>query len=201
MIFDEQIKQQKKIADTILHKLEIIDPHCILAGGAPRDWLLGKPAKDLDFYFCSNNPAYTVNTQLSRVGIEPTGGRDTTELETLYKTMKNLTRIIYCSIENSSIQIQLMQMKTKTFGVLDDFACNMSKAWYKHSKVHVEQDFLLGYKAKAIILNEGYKEDDPYIKKIKSYFPDYRVMNRAQAEKALICNVLRETYTELHKVC
>lgn len=46
----EQIEHQKFVADTILYKLFPIDPYCICAGGAPRDWYLGKVASDLDIF-------------------------------------------------------------------------------------------------------------------------------------------------------
>jgi len=45
-----EIEAQKTIANTLIHKLEAVDPHVILAGGAPRSWFLGQEARDLDFY-------------------------------------------------------------------------------------------------------------------------------------------------------
>lgn len=44
------VLEQKDIARELLCKLEITDPNCILAGGAPRDWWFDKVANDLDFY-------------------------------------------------------------------------------------------------------------------------------------------------------
>jgi tRNA nucleotidyltransferase/poly(A) polymerase len=41
---------QQSVADSLLARLEAIDPHCIIAGGAPRDWYLGRLANDLDVY-------------------------------------------------------------------------------------------------------------------------------------------------------
>lgn len=187
MIFDaqEQIKVQMAIADGLLHKLEAIDPFCILAGGAPRDWWLGKPARDLDFYFHSNNPLKSVNLQLSRAGIEVVGGRHINSKENLYKTLPTLSRIIYCIAEGSDIQIQLMQLSKKTFGVIDEFACGVSKVWYKAGRIVPSQDFLLGHKTKSIVLNNGYEEDDFYIKKIKHYFPEYLIRSREEAQALL----------------
>jgi len=47
------ISVEKSIADEVLSRLEVIDPTCILAGGAPRDWWLGQSCNDLDFYILS----------------------------------------------------------------------------------------------------------------------------------------------------
>lgn len=38
------IEKQKDVANIIYDRLRLADPHCILAGGAPRDWYFGKEA-------------------------------------------------------------------------------------------------------------------------------------------------------------
>lgn len=47
---EAKIKDQQKIAKLLLRVFEDMDVPAVLAGGAPRDWYLGSPAKDLDFY-------------------------------------------------------------------------------------------------------------------------------------------------------
>ena len=44
------IKQQQEFATEIYSKIQTIDPDVYLAGGAPRDWWFGIPARDLDFW-------------------------------------------------------------------------------------------------------------------------------------------------------
>ena len=50
----KKIINQKEVAKKVFESLTKVDPNCILAGGAPRDWYYGKEARDLDFYFCSS---------------------------------------------------------------------------------------------------------------------------------------------------
>ena len=63
------IEEQQEVAKYVLQKLEIIDPCCILAGGAPRDWDLGTPANDLDFYlYLGHNSVFGLrNTKLKQL--------------------------------------------------------------------------------------------------------------------------------------
>jgi tRNA nucleotidyltransferase/poly(A) polymerase len=65
------IAWQQSVADALLARLEAIDPHCIIAGGAPRDWYLGRQAKDLDVYLYipRNSLLRHFKTQLSAIGI------------------------------------------------------------------------------------------------------------------------------------
>lgn len=65
-----KIKQQQAISLEVLHKLEITDPNCILAGGAPREWWFEKEANDLDFYvfWGENTTCNEDKLRLSRLG-------------------------------------------------------------------------------------------------------------------------------------
>lgn len=47
------IEQQKATAQSVYEKLKVIDPHCVLAGGAPRDWYFGNRLL-LRFYSYNN---------------------------------------------------------------------------------------------------------------------------------------------------
>lgn len=64
--------EQQETAREILHKLEITDPSCILAGGAPRDWWFDKVANDLDFYvYWGYNTTHTQDMiRLTRLGFD-----------------------------------------------------------------------------------------------------------------------------------
>lgn len=68
-----RIKHQQKVADDVLNLLEIIDPACIVAGGAPRDWYMGDVAKDIDVFLHLRNDlkASTRRKQIKRaLGLE-----------------------------------------------------------------------------------------------------------------------------------
>lgn len=54
----EKISKQKEMCENILGTLiqnMAISPYSVVAGGAPRNWDFGIPAKDLDFYVCPFN--------------------------------------------------------------------------------------------------------------------------------------------------
>lgn len=44
------IAEQRRIAMHVIKRLALLDSQVILAGGAPRDWMKGQVANDLDFY-------------------------------------------------------------------------------------------------------------------------------------------------------
>lgn len=49
------IEEQQKISRKILKSLRQVDPAAVIAGGAPRDWKLGREARDLDFFVHVSN--------------------------------------------------------------------------------------------------------------------------------------------------
>lgn len=107
------ITAQKAIAGTILERLKLIDPYCLLAGGAPRDWFYNKPANDLDFYFVSvANTVETNRKQLQNclgVDVNMLMERDEQVRDNEpYSYMPNIKRIWECVIEGQ--KVHLIQM-------------------------------------------------------------------------------------------
>ncbi len=104
------IEKQLDIADKIYDKLKIVDPYCILAGGAPRDWYFNNPARDLDFYFTSIGSTFgAVKKQLSKLFDDVTllmdkegypAGRTS-----MYKTMPFLKRIWEFTVDGIPVQL------------------------------------------------------------------------------------------------
>jgi len=61
---EDIIQKQRLTAQKVLDQLRLIDPAAILAGGAVRNWFMGKPAVDLDFYmFIDGNHLSHANTK------------------------------------------------------------------------------------------------------------------------------------------
>lgn len=90
------------MAKEVYRKLKIIDPHCLLAGGAPRDWYFNQKCNDLDFYYVST--ARTISAcrkQLEQVfcGVEIKTLSEIHEqggsrgVNNLYKKMPSLVRV------------------------------------------------------------------------------------------------------------
>lgn len=177
------IKLQQVYADQILSMIERIDPLAIIAGGAPRDWYLGREATDLDVYF-HPNPNWnvmTVRNQLVCAGFEFTDAAnfleqvdiESNECRSQYLANQYL-KAVY-NPANTKMKVQLMWMSEPTSeSVLPQFTLNLSKAYYKNGKIGTDALFDLGVSKKAIIrTNSIYIDKDRYIDKIKAKFPDY----------------------------
>jgi hypothetical protein len=185
------IKMQQAVADTVLQRLLTIDPFAIVAGGAPRDWYLGREATDLDVYF-HPNPNWnvmTVRNQLIAAGFELPNNTDLQEnLMSVSQYLANqYLKAVYNPV-NTAMKVQLMWMSEPTFkSVLPKFPLNLCLAWYKNRKVHTETLFELGVSEKVIIrTNSACLSNDPYISKIVDRFPDYKYfVNEAAYFQAL----------------
>lgn len=168
------IKLQQAVADTVLQRLLTIDPFAIIAGGAPRDWYLGREATDLDVYFyAGGRSTETIYDLLIDVGFKLDGYKDFGEAGIGYGKSPE-TKVIFEPLD-TPIPVQLIMMGQKTHdSVLSSFAVNLSLTWYKHQKITTTPEFDAGVKNKSIVrVHPNYQDDDPYIEKIRAKFPDY----------------------------
>jgi hypothetical protein len=175
------IEEQKKVADFLLRKLEIIDPFCILAGGAPRDWLMSKEATDLDFYLYTpvniGIPHFIV--QLQRIGITGVSLTPISALsaESGYRHSGNIRFVM--NYERGGIKCQFMMMNESTYkSVVDNFCLGLSRAWYKNKRLNSTFEYDWSVANQVLIRTDVQKTSpeylfDWYIDKIKAKFPDY----------------------------
>lgn len=169
------ISNQQHVADTILEKLFPIDPYCIVAGGAPRDWHLGKPASDIDvFFYCGQHTLNTIHDMLVCAGISYEELKLGGTIPEWYKHNPHL-KGVYCLVV-SGVKVQLMRMDEPTFeSVLPQFPLSICHAWYKDGVIHTEKPFLRSIKHKAIYkTNTIYNNEHEYVKKILTKFPEYK---------------------------
>jgi len=176
------IEQQKAIAQTVYEKLKVIDPHCILAGGAPRDWYFGNECNDLDFYYVST--ARTIDAcrnQLQKAfrGVEiktlseihESSSNGVREMSNLYRKMPALVRVWQCNIAGMSVQfIQLAQPgdQFKVLGYMDVSVC---KIWVDaNMNIRLTEAFKKTLASKSMFLSEGYQWSDPHPQKMKQRF-------------------------------
>lgn len=179
------LTKQKEIALEVLHKLEAVDPACILAGGAPRDWFFNKPAKDLDFYvyihayqLCYHKLAFE-RCGLSLKKLEWKG-----ELPPEYKVMQKLRGV--WEGEYKGQKIQVMTMIEPTFKtVVPEFGCSNCMVWWKGKEVKTTLDFLFSVATKTIYKKEDYSAKETHVQKQIEYFPDYRVDSYLNFQKQL----------------
>ena len=168
------IEQQKQIAAELLERLSLVDPHCILAGGAPRDWYLNAPANDLDIYFVSS----AVTTGSVRKQIEKVIGDDGEirkdiqhHTSPLYKTMSRLKRIFYVNYKGIDVQFMELNERGDTYKIVRDMSVSICKAWWKSDKVYgYDQEFKMTIMTGVMTLGKDYKWSDPHPQKMLERF-------------------------------
>ena len=171
------IDNQKEVALKVLRKLEMFDPTCILAGGAPRVWYFENIANDLDFYvhFRPDLQSFFRESQLERVGLKGfrQKGSDESDFPESYKRNPYLLCVYEGKVSGEKVQI--MFMKEPTFhSVVNLFPFGICQAWWKGDKVETSNEFDLSVKHRVLkITNNLYSDADGYIEKIRNKFPDY----------------------------
>lgn len=168
------VEQQKIIADEIYAKLQVIDPYCILAGGAPRDWYFGNPANDLDFYFYSNGSTIgAVRKQLeAQFGtVQLLMDRERCASSPLYKTMEDLVRIWEMEYQGQKVQMIQLGNPRSTFKVVDKMDVSVCQVWYIGGEVKLSENFKLTLASNIMFpTTEGYSWSDPHAQKMITRF-------------------------------
>jgi len=191
------IEHQKQVADKVLEQLYLICPEAIVAGGAPRDWYLGKPANDIDVYFSSTTTtASKLIKQLEKcfdgmqIKFEQQMGKN---INPLYQTMEGLVRIIEFVLDG--VKVQLIQMDTtkRLYSVVGNMSVSVCKVWYTNGKIAPTRDFLITLKSGVMFLSPKYNWNDPHPTKMAEMFKDkFTCGTQDIAKERIITMSLRE---------
>lgn len=160
------VAKQKEVADEVLNKLEVMDYHTFLAGGAPRNWIEGKLAKDLDFYF--EDTKTFVHQRLNKLFGE--------ELRLHPKSyegshLKGVYEFYY-----KGIKCQLMNVKC-LYTVVDTFGVSISKVIYKNGKIKPHTQAAYSFANKKIIYDLKVTTER-YVSKVRDYYPGYEFIKQ-----------------------
>lgn len=174
----DALRVQKSIAKEVLEELEVLDPYCILAGGAPRDWFFGKLASDLDFYvydsFGYSQGIWMERLNKTPLDVKPLGaieGKSGEVLDSEYASLTNLRYVFEGEYMGQTIQVMIMSEPT-FISVLEHFCYGTSKAWWKGGSVNVTDEFVVEHSHKLFVSDKPVKE--AYRKKMAKKFPDYK---------------------------
>lgn len=164
------IEKQMKVADEVINKLRAVDPFCIVAGGAPRDWYFGNIANDIDVYIWQQHDTkHSKIKQLKYAGFDcsPVGYEDNREM---YE--KNAMIEAVFNTSGYEFPVQIISLSCKTFKVVDTFPFSICQAWYTPERgIQLERNFKLTEKTGYIFrTNPVYADGDKYIKKIEERF-------------------------------
>ncbi len=191
------ICKQKDTADKALDLLYSVCPSAIVAGGAPRDWYLGIPAKDIDIFITADNRWTTseIVEVLSKLGFEKVTPITPKEDGLQNYTMNPHIRFVYNGKLDDEL-IQVVVLNDSTYKIVDTFAFNVCKVWYKNSKVNTTPDFEYAIFNKVLIKQgELYSSTFLYRDKIIKKFPDYKYYDSEQNYlKSLFKTVDRKDY-------
>lgn len=194
LIQTDKIKHQQEVAKEVLHKLEILDPYCILAGGAPRNWFLGKEANDLDFYVHLNETLYATELRFENLGFKAKHIKFDSDGWKDYGLMEHLFRIF--ELEYKDMKIQIMCMRKSTFtSVVPCFGVSICKFWWKGYDVNPTDEALTSLITKTLYIKDDYTAKELHVEKMKNYFPSFKVRpHRNWKEDYLLSVTMEEHY-------
>lgn len=168
------IENQKQIAKEVLNKLEITDPNCILAGGAPRDWWFEQEANDLDFYvYWGENSTTSADLhRLKLLGFEDVKPLNRAPLEDIYGTIPELNRVWELTYKGQKVQVMVMDKSTFNC-VVNRFGTSVCMAWWKGNGVRVTSMFLESHLSKTLYVKDDYNAKTSHVMKMQDRYPDY----------------------------
>lgn len=189
----DEINNQKAAAKELLSKLEIIDPHCILAGGAPRNWFLGLPARDLDFYIHLNETQEATERRFKRLNLEAKLVDYNSETWADYGVMEHLFRIY--EVTYKDMEVQIMCMRESTFkSVVPCMGVSVCKFWWKGGEVIPTNEALTSIYNKTLYVKDDYSAKEDHVKKMIKYFPDFEVKQESLWKRDFIDIVYLKGY-------
>lgn len=170
---------QKSIGRDLLSKLKILDPQVVIAGGAPRDWYLGKDATDIDFYLSHPNLSVLGNKKIiSRVLnieedlIEIMGFADPEDpKDPDFEYQCSYIQAVY-ELVYKGIKVQIINTYEK-INVMD-FSFSICQAWTSDCiEINGTADFFNSIKHKMVFRTGSMLNNETYTKKMMDKFPDF----------------------------
>lgn len=183
---EEQIRKQKATAETVLNKLALFGfEKAVCAGGAPRDWYLGRIAKDLDFFVDNkvNNVEFNIEKFLDFLGVKVF---DKLESSGIYEANPRLESVFEFDFDGQVCQLIVVQPTVKSMKAWDiykTFPVNVSKIAYGDDGWNgfifmKSDDFVYGHKYKILDFDEENLYNGYYKRKIRRKFKDYALVLR-----------------------
>lgn len=188
------IERQKEIAREVLLKLQACDPHCILAGGAPRNWFFNKTANDLDFYVYLKHETIGANElRFKSIGLDVKRMEFDELKNSSYKFMQHLFRVYEGEYKGERIQVMVMQEPTFT-SVVDDFGVSVCEFWWTGGEVKATKQALTSILTKKLFYKNDYSAKETHVQKMARYFPEYQLTPYSEFE-----DVYRKLHNDIEK--
>jgi hypothetical protein len=188
----DRIEKQMEVASLFLERIhDLVDEEAVVAGGACRDWWMGKPCNDIDIYL--RTFAGDEKNALEKALEEPLNILQDVNTEYYQGNNFTINRIISFRWEGENFQIMFCDpysIKDRfDRAVVDhiDTGINRVYSWNPTSKVALipSIEFLRDIENKTITffeseLSESQKEHSQanHLPKMKKYFPDYKLLSK-----------------------
>ena len=179
------IESQKNCAIAALNMLHIVDPNSCILGGAPRDWALGNPAKDLDIYIHAypNESRDSIESRVSQALELQANELENVTNDSYYAHSLDNGVVAVFNVKNCFMPIQIVLCDRLPIDMLDTFHGSLSQAYYirgyKWDYLYNSEDYELDTSmefdiSKQFKVHLIKKNDDPqYIKKIQAKYPEF----------------------------
>lgn len=210
----ELIQWQQDIATRVVKPLhQMIDHTAILAGGAPRDWYHGRPARDLDYFISAD--AFRVNWGKKGDNIRDLLCKvyNTGKITKLYNFGDYAPKDVFEQDRTNSVlgvyestykglTVQFIVCDS-TFTQLNKFSMSLSKFWWHPDKpvvipaskslsgehevscIHNELSCkeLNAYEKNRILVYDRTSLGKKYVKKIQKKYPYFEYITEGEGEK------------------
>jgi len=179
------IESQKNCAIAALNMLHMVDPNSCILGGAPRDWALGNPAKDLDIYIHAypNESRDSVESRISQALELQVNELENVTNDSYYTHSLDNGVVAVFNVKNCFMPIQIILCDRLPIEMLHAFHGSLSKASYTRGyywdyltnptdyELDTSVEFDISKQFKVHLVR---KTDDPkYIAKVKAKYPNF----------------------------
>ena|ERR1700749_6126 len=199
------IQEQIALTDEVLGKLEALSRDVYVAGGAPRDWSYNRVANDIDIWMCPTATRGSeakfvddVNSTLGPFfgGLKPArayaallgGVQDITPDVEQYQGVEfrdlnpNLSQVLEFYVRGQKFNLMRLRYPVRPESLVEMFPLSIAQAWYRRYDAEPSSTdwFKLGKRNNIIFeqLGVGYGRRGKWVKKVRGYYPDHKVMYR-----------------------
>ena len=176
-----EIERQQTCASTALRLLKQNGLDAVILGGAPRDWLHDRPAKDLDIYIeLKTDFSFMATIELieKALCLEPYELQDITTQSDYLRNKENGVKHVF-NVLNLAMPAQIILCDRAPMEMLKVFHGSLSQAYAEYSKA-------LGFRVEGTKVFELCKrfgihlvkkdDDQRYITKVADKYPTYKTI-------------------------
>ena len=193
---EEEIEHQKYIADKILNTFPEKYYNVLIAGGAPRDWYLNKPAKDLDVYIQTvMDENYREKEESLDIVLDSLGG---VYIRSEYRKFNDeeaeehgeicceeeeanpyaegeITTFLEYNIEGMKVEFMFIEKHPKDY-ILENFDISLCNIHYNKEGIQASHDFIFSLVNKTIYCYGGDNRvsKDNHKERVVKKFPDFK---------------------------